>query len=113
MEFPEDQIRELKDLYGDVRHASEGGFEFFMLPKLPLPEGCSPPRVDALLCPMPRDGYPSRLFYAERPSGKSTPNWNGQVRFLERNWHAFSWRINDPGPLRLAQVVQAHLRGLR
>jgi hypothetical protein len=113
MTFPQDQVEELKMLYGKVLQATEGGFDFFLLPQLALPDGCAPERVDALLCPMPRDGYTSRLFFSEKPSSRPTPNWNGQMRLLERTWHAFSWRINAPAPLRLAQLVQTHLRGLR
>jgi hypothetical protein len=113
MDFPDDEIQELKALHGSVQRADEGGVTFFMLPLLHLPEGCSPERVDSLLCPTARDGYSSRLFFAEKPHSRSTPNWNGQVRILERNWYAFSWRIQDPAPLRLAQMVQVHLRGLR
>lgn len=113
MTFPQDELDELKHLYGDIQRADEGGSPYFLVTGLPLPEGCTPRRVDALLCPAPRDGYPSRLFFAERPSSRSSPNWNGQVRILERNWFAFSWKINASEPLRLAQVIQAHLRGLR
>jgi hypothetical protein len=113
MDFPEDQIQELKALYGSVLRAGEGGVTYFMLPLLHLPEGCTPKRVDSLLCPTERDGYSSRLFFAEKPQGRSMPNWNGQARILERNWYAFSWRIHAAGPLRLAQMVQVHLRALR
>jgi hypothetical protein len=113
MTFSEDELEELKGLYGGIQTANEGGDTYFFIVGLPLPEGCNPGRVDALLCPMPRDGYPSRLFFAERPSSRSSPNWNGQVRILERNWFAFSWKITASERLRLAQIVQAHLRGLR
>ena len=40
----------------------EGGITFISLEGLRLPQGCDPPACDALLCPAPRDGYPSRLF---------------------------------------------------
>lgn len=113
MAFPEGEIEELKSLYGRVSEATESGVSFLLLPQLALPAGCVPERVDSLFCPEPRDGYPSRLFFAEKPRCHSSLNWNGQARILERNWFAFSWRINSPQPLRLAQTVQAHLRGLR
>lgn len=112
MEFPPDQIEELKALAGDASRSEEGGFVYFLLPSLQLPPGCSPEKVDALLCPMLRNGYPSRLFFAERITSRGQRNWNANgVRILERNWHAFSWTV--PGGLRLAQLVGAHLKGLR
>lgn len=113
MTFSEDEVDELRRLHGDVQTADEGGCTYFLIVGLPLPEGCNPTRVDALLCPTPRDGYPSRLFLAERPSSRSSLNWNGQVRLLERNWFAYSWKITASERLRLAQIVQIHLRGLR
>ena len=113
MNFQRDEIAEMTALYGDVQTAAEGGSPYFFIVGLSLPEGCNPTKVDALLCPTPRDGYPSRLFFAEKPTSRSSPNWNGQVRLLERNWFAFSWKIRTSEPLRLAQMVQAHLRGLR
>ncbi len=108
-----DEVEELKSIYGPVLEASEGGNSYLLLPQLTLPDGCLPARVDSLLCPHPQDGYSSRLFFAEKPGCPSSPKWNGQARLLERNWFAFSWRINSPSPLRLAQMVQGHLRGLR
>jgi hypothetical protein len=113
VDFPRDQLDELKQLHGDVLRAEEGGFTLLFLPQLALPETCTPSRVDALLCPMPRDGYSSRLFFAEKPSSPRSLNWNGTARILERNWYAFSWRFEASGTLRLAQLVQMHLRGLR
>lgn len=115
MDFPRDQLLELKRLYPGIQRCDEGSFTFFLLPDVTLPEGCSPGRVDLLLCPMLRDGYPSRLFIAERISTPASLNWNGTCRILERNWHAFSWMAdqNDQNDLRLAQMVALHMRGLR
>ncbi len=112
MEFPSDQIEELKALTDSVSVSEEGGFAYLLLPSLQLPPGCSPEKVDALLCPMQRDGYPSRLFFAESIQSREQRNWNANgVRILERNWYAFSWTV--PAGLRLAQLVGAHLKGLR
>lgn len=115
MDFPRDQLEELKRLYPGVQRCDEGGFTFFLLPDVALPEGCSPSRADLLLCPMLRDGYPSRLFIAERVSTMANPNWNGPFRILDRNWHVFSWMAdqNDQNNLRLAQMVALHMGGLR
>ncbi len=112
MEFPPDQIEELKILADGVASAEEGGFAYLLLPSLQLPPGCSPEKVDALLCPVPRDGYPSRLFFAQQITSREQRNWNVTgVRILEGNWYAFSWIV--PAGLRLAQLVGAHLKGLR
>lgn len=112
MTFPFDQIEELKSLFGDIKTSEEGGITYFLIPSLSLPSGCSPDKVDALLCPTSRDGYASRLFFSERIQSPTQQNWNANsVRILERNWHAFSWRV--PENLRLAQMVAIYLRGLR
>ncbi len=113
MNFPDDQVEELKAMFGGVSRGVEGGVTYFLIPGLALPEGCNPSRTDALLCPTPRDGYNSRLFFADRVQSRQSLNWNAVgVRILERNWNAFSWQVNRPG-LRLAQLVSAHLRALR
>jgi len=112
MSFPEDQVVELKLLCPDVSEVEEAGCMYLLLPGLYLPDGCIPARTDALLCPTARDGYESRLFFADRIECKFVPNWNADgVRIVERNWHAFSWKIS--ANLRLVQMVAAHLRALR
>jgi len=113
MNFPQDQIEELKRAFGKVQYGEEGGYVFLLIPSLHLPEGCKPEIVDALLCPMERDGYPSRLFFSEEVVPLKPRNWNAKnVRILESNWWAFSWRLNHP-KLRLIQMVGAHLKGLK
>jgi hypothetical protein len=112
MDFPQDQIDELKRLFGEVLSCNESGFIYFFIPALSLPEGCSHEKVDVLLCPMPRDGYNSRLFFAEKIQSKKPQNWNvNGIRIIERNWYAFSWRT--PENLRLATMVAMHLKGLQ
>jgi hypothetical protein len=112
MSFPQDEVDELKQLFPGISSAAEGGIEYFLIPSLRLPQGCDPETVDALLCPLPRDGYPSRLFLGQLVRCSSNPNWNKQnERILERNWFAFSFKVR-PG-LRLAQLVASHLKGLQ
>lgn len=114
MSYPEDQVAELKLLCPGVCEVKEAGCTLYFLPGLILPDGCSPALTDALLCPSARDGYASRLFFAERmvSEAAAVPNWNANgVRIAERNWHAYSWKTNPN--LRLAQMVAAHLRALR
>jgi hypothetical protein len=113
MRFPDDQIEELKAMFGGVGQGVEGGVTYFLLPGLMLPEGCAPSSTDALLCPTPRDGYNSRLFFANRIQSRQSLNWNAVgVRIFERNWNAFSWQVSRQG-LRLTQLVSAHLGALR
>src|SRR5688572_27771858 len=105
MSLPEEQIEELLRMYPGARQATDGGVTYFLLPELVLPISCSPERVDALLCPTRRDGYESRLFFAQIVQGGTSRNWNAQgiARILDKNWYAISWQTR-PG-LRLAQMV--------
>jgi len=112
MHFPQDQINELKRLFGQVSSCDESGYTYFLLPDLPLPEGCRPEKVDVLLCPTQRDGYNSRLFFAERIQSQKSQNWNvNGIRIIERNWYAFSWKT--PNDLRLTTMIAMHLKGLQ
>jgi hypothetical protein len=117
MEFPPDQIEELKAMFPLVAKCDEGNVTFFFMPDAPLPNGTKPARADLLLCPFPRDNYNSRLFFSakvERASnnGREALNWNAnQVRLIERNWFAISWKT--PAGLRLAQMVAIHLKAFR
>lgn len=111
MDFPADQLEELKQLVPGAARADEGGSPFFLLPNLILPDGCKPTSCDCLLSPKPHGGYPSRLYFAHVV--KSGPNWNAKnVQILGRNWQGYSWQTNQEG-LRLAQLVMEHLRALR
>lgn len=113
MDFPDDQIAELKQLAPNAARCSEGGLIYILLPQLELPDGCTPHKADALLCPTPRDGYNSRLFFDRVVTSRQGLNWHMQnVRIAERNWSVFSWRVNRQD-LRLAQIVGEHLRALR
>jgi hypothetical protein len=113
MAFAADEVAELLDLFGRVQQAEDGGFTYFLLPDVSLPAGCTPAALDALLCPMARDGYSSRLFLSQQivHRGPGT-NWNAvNVRILERNWFAVSWQVRPT--LRLAQLVRGHLDAFR
>lgn len=110
--IPEDQTAELGQQYPGVQSAVEGGVTYFLLPQLELPPGCQPTPVNALLCPSPRDGYTSRLFFAEHVQGGPARNWNTNgERILESTWYAFSWQTR--AGLRLCQMVLVHLEGLK
>ena len=112
MEFPQDQIDELKSIAPSLGKTEEGAYTYFLFADYQLPEGLQPSKVDLLLCPMPRDGYQSRLYFSQQITGcPKTPNWNGSVRVIGRNWVAFSWRTNTG--LRLTDMLLVHLSGLR
>lgn len=114
MEFPSDQVEELKSAFPAVFRADEGGITYFLIPNYELPLGSSPGVVDVLLCPTAdRHGYPSRLFFSQQVNSRTPLNWNTNgVRILERNWFAYSWKITQPG-LRLMQLLALHLRALQ
>jgi len=107
----EDELTELQRLFPGARAYEEGGVHYYLLPNLRLPVGCTPTTVDALLCPILQDGYPSRLYFAQRRAGPVERNWNAQQRhILGRTWEAFSW--DNVRGRRLADLVLAHVRGL-
>jgi hypothetical protein len=110
MNFDEKQIAELKKITPNLSYAQEGGYDYILIENLHLPDGCQPQIVDALLCPTPRDGYQSRLFFSVQITGQAR-NWNGNIRVLERNWFAISWQV--PPGLRLYEILLVHLRSLR
>ncbi len=110
--YPQDQIDELKGVCSGLTLIEEAGIQYLLIPNLVLPKGWDPARLDVLLCPTARDGYPSRLFFAQRISGPRPLNWNANgVRIGEKNWHAFSYRIGASAQ-RLAQMVACHLTAL-
>lgn len=111
-QYSDEELATLKHICKGVKQAEEAGAVLFMLPKLKLPPGCQPAEADALLCPTSRDGYPSRLYFAQQIATPQPRNWNGQWFVLERNWQAFSWRVNPEG-LNLVQILQEHLEGLK
>ena len=112
MDFPEDQINELKSIAPNLSIAQEGGITYIRIDSLQLPDGCTPNIVNALLCPSIKDGYESSLFYSALVTGIPTRNWNRNgVRILGESWFAISWKV-DAG-LRLAEMLQIHLRALR
>ena len=113
MTTSDEELRELSRQYPEIEEGTEGGLRYYLIPGLRLPEGCTPDSVDGLLCPAGRDGYSSRLFLDKPVSCRTTRNWNASnVRILERNWFAVSWRVNQPN-LRLAQLLAAHLDAFR
>ena len=109
---PKEQTDDLKRYCRSLGYFEEGALVYYLLEGLRLPEGCQPAECDALLCPVERDGYPSRLFFSEKVTCVYTRNWNvSDARIGERNWHAFSWKITLPGTATLVELLLAHLGG--
>ena len=111
MSFSEKEIEELKKIAPDLSTAQEGSHSYILVRNYKLPEGCIPVVTDLLLCPTPRDGYQSRLFFPQKISGCPPRNWNTQIRVLERSWWAFSWQT--AAGYRLAEMFIVHINALR
>ena len=111
MEYPKEQTDALKGFCVKVSALVEQNITYFYLEGLRLPDGCEPRVCDALLCPVPRDNYPSRLFLSVRVKSPYDRNWNvTDARIGEKNWHAFSWKVELANPT-LAQILTEHLTG--
>jgi hypothetical protein len=112
MVFDKTEVDAIKRYCEKVFLLEEAGVPFLQLQRLRLPEGCTPAVCDALLCPVVRGGYPSRLYFAEPVSSAFTRNWNAtNERICERNWHAYSWKVSLTNP-KLQELLIAHLEGL-
>lgn len=114
MSFDQIQIDELKLFYPEIGAVTDGGVEFILIRSFRLPDGCAPAVVDALLCPVARDGYPSRLFLSQkvRHIGPGQ-NWNAAgVQIAGSQWWAVSWKVNKNG-LTLLGVVLAHMEAFK
>jgi len=111
MEYPKEETDELKRYCTRLSVFQEAGVSFIYMERLRLPAGCEPSVCDGLLCPVPKDGYPSRLYLSTQVRSSYTRNWNvSNVRIGEKNWFAFSWKVELTNPT-LAQLLVAHLTG--
>ena len=112
MNYPTSQTDELKQYCSGLSALTEGDTTYLYMEGLHLPAGCEPTRCDALFCPVPtKDGYPSRLYLATQVSSRYTRNWNcSNARIGERNWFAFSWKVDMESPT-LKDLLVAHLNG--
>jgi hypothetical protein len=112
MTFSQDQINELKKIAPFISEADEGGYTYILIDKLRLPGNCIPIELRALLCPAVLEGYNSRLYLSEKPTGcPLSLNWNGNRRVLNQTWFAFSWQT--PSDLRLSEMLLIHINALR
>jgi hypothetical protein len=112
MDYPHEQIEELKEYCTKLSYFEEAGHPYFQLKGLRLPPGCSPETVDALFCPVDRgDGYPSRLFFPVQIATPYPRNWHVNVRLGEANWAAYSWKV-APAERTLADGLLELLKSL-
>jgi len=113
MNFSENQINGLKSITPNLKTVQEGGYSYFYIEGLKLPEGCLPNIVDALLCPTPLPNYQSRLYFSSKISGlgSSGRNWNGKLRAIGQNWFAISWQTKSG--LSLVEMLSIHLKALK
>lgn len=105
-----DELEQLKKYCASVSQHFEAGVEYFHLKDLRLPEGCTPAVVDAIFRPAAGDDYESRLGFLEKIATPFPRNWT-EIRILDRNWAAFSWRYPFNG-LTLVQKLLGHFEGL-
>jgi len=111
MDFPQDQIDELKKIAPQISISEEGGYTYIMIENLKLPEGCKPSEVNALLCPALKDGYQSSMFFAQKIDCSAQKDWKRNIRVLGTNWYALSWQTLSG--LRLAEMLMIHLKPFR
>lgn len=114
MPISDDEAKAVKTYCASVASYSFGEVDYLQLSGLQLP-GCTPSEVDALLCLGDRgEGYATRLFFSQVivPPKPFSLNWNASgVRILERNWHAYSWKV--PAGLSPSETLAEHLKPLR
>lgn len=113
MSIPENQINDLRSLVPNLQLVQEGGYSYFYIEGLTLPEGCVPKKVNVLLCPTQMQGYQSRLYFSckiESPASSSR-NWNGNLRVIGQNWSAISWQTKSG--LTLVEMLSIHLKALK
>lgn len=107
MNSAEEQFLEVQRFYPDAIIIPEGGVNYVFIPDLELPSGCVPQKIDALLCPVLKNGYQSRLFYTQKIEGIASRNWNGNLRLCDRTWVSFSWKSKDG--MSLLEMMRYHL----
>ena len=107
MDYPQQQLEELKRYCTKLKAFPEGGVTYFYLEELPPARRVRthPQVCDALLCPVPRDGYPSRLFLSVQVSSPYPRNWNvTNARIDERGTG-----LRSPGKLTFPNLTLTQL----
>ena len=107
MSVSADGLDELRGMCPGASVMAEGGVDYIHLPGLVLPSGAS---TEALLCPVERSGYRTRLYLSAPVIGKGS-NWSTE-RILDRTWHTWSWN-HVSAEQRPIEILAEHLRALR
>lgn len=110
MKVDETRYQALKRTFPDAQVVDgEGGF-YIHLPSLKAKIDGTEKATPALLRPWANgDGYPTRLFFAERISNKGS-NWN-VFSIAGRTWHACSWSGVE-ADLPWLDMIASHFRPL-
>ena len=111
MPLLDQELDELRGLSPEAAIYTEGGKDYILLPNVRVPDPTSSLVTDILFCPTDRDGYPSRLFFAQQAPSKTARQWTS-FRIIGREWWAYSWRV-DTGTNSLLQLIGIHLGALR
>ena len=75
MAFEESQLAELSQLCAGVEVHTEGTYVFVLLRELQFQHKDTLIKMDVLICPQKHDGYPTRIFLAEKLDANGTANW--------------------------------------
>jgi hypothetical protein len=98
----------LETVSSGITTFTEGGQRYVHLPLLRLPDGCNPAATAALICMDTRDGYPTRLFFAQPIASRTSLNWRPTTAIAGKQWYSFSWN-NVPSSTRPVEVLIGHL----
>ncbi len=83
------ELARLRALSPNAELWTEAGGPLVYMPDLTVQSGGAKHKVDALLCPRPRDGYLTRLFFSVPLGGGRA--WTPYA-IMAGNWFAFSWQ---------------------
>lgn len=104
------QFGPVQTAFPDAEFWEEGGQPYVFLPELRFVGAGKRKKMQALLCPSPRDSYTTRLFLEEQIPER-VQNWK-QVTIRGRTWWACSWN-NVPASLPWLEILANHLRPLQ
>lgn len=111
MPLMEQELDELRKISPEAAIYSEGGKDYVLMPYVRVPDPSSALVTDLLFCPTEREGYPSRLFFAQQVPSKTARPWTS-FRIIGREWWAYSWRV-EAGTNSLLQLIGIHMGALR
>ena len=97
-------LADMKRFSPEASTFTDGGLRYIDMPKLRLPDTCTPQVVNALLCMDQREGYPTRLFFSapiHTPTRAIT--WQ-TVSVAGTTWYAYSWN-NVPSTTPVAVLI--------